>query len=203
VGRHLAVPLLAAALLVLPGCFYLPPVGGVSGGSSDEASAESNVRTAIPAIEAYHADNGTYAGMTVEGLRATYDAGIGDVALVGPLSREAYCVESTVGEVTYAKPGPAAQIAPGPCGALVPLAPAHTDAEDAVLAAVPLLQAYREEHGSYTGVDRVSEVYGAPLGDVRVVVRKRGRAYCIEAPSSGPSAHFDGPRGALASGPCA
>jgi hypothetical protein len=202
VGRCFAAPLLAVALLVLPGCFYLPALGGVSGSSSDEASAESNVRAAIPAIEAYYADNGTYAGMTVEGLRATYDPGIGDVTLVGPLTQDAYCVESTVGGHTYAKPGPAAQIASGPCGALVPLAPAHTDAEDAVLAAVPLVEAYREEHGTYAGIGRASDVYGAPLGAVRIVVRKQGRAYCIEAPSGAPSAHFDGPRGPLADGPC-
>jgi hypothetical protein len=203
VGHRVAVPLLAVALLCLPGCFYGPLLGARSSASSDEAAAQANVRASIPAIEAYFADNGTYAGVTVEGLRATYDAGIGDVRLISPLNGETYCVESTVGTVTFSKAGPVADIVPGACGVpLVPPAPAHTDAEDAVLAVIPLLEAYSADHGSYAGAEGVSQIYGVPLGDVRIVVRKDGRTYCVEAPSGAPSAHFDGPQGPLSPGPC-
>lgn len=200
-GRRLALPLLAAALLGLPGCFYGPLFGG--GGYTPEGEAMANVRAAIPAIEAYYADNGTYAGATVEGLRATYDAGIGDVRLLGLLNRRTYCVESTVGSVTFSKAGPAAEIVPGPCGApLVMPAPVHTDAEEAVLEVIPLIEAYKAENGSYRGLENVSEVYGVPFPDIRIVVRNGGRTYCVDAPSGAPSAHFDGPRGPVASGPC-
>jgi hypothetical protein len=201
VGRRFALPVLAAALLGLPGCFYGPLLGG--GGETAEGEAMANVRAAIPAIEAYYADNGTYAGATVEGLRAAYDTGIGDVRLVGPLNRRAYCVESTVGGVTFSKDGPAAQIVPGPCGApLVMPAPVYTDAEEAVLEVIPLIEAYKAEKGSYRGIENVSQVYGVPFPDIRIVVRNGGRTYCVEAPLGGPSAHFEGPNGPLAPGPC-
>jgi hypothetical protein len=201
VRRRFALPLLAAALLGLPGCFYGPLLGG--GGETAEGEAMANVRAAIPAIEAYYADNGTYAGATVEGLRAAYDTGIGDVRLVGPLNRRAYCVESTVGGVTFSKDGPAAQIVPGPCGApLVMPAPVHTDAEEAVLEVIPLIEAYKAEKGSYRGIENVSQVYGVPFPDIRIVVGNGGRTYCVEAPLGGPSAHFEGPNGPLAPGPC-
>ena len=108
VGRRFAVPLLAAALLVLPGCFYAPLIGVGSSTSSDDAAAEANVRASIPAIEAYHADHGTYAGMSLATLRVHYDAGLPDVRFVGPLNADTYCVESTVGSATYSKGGPAA-----------------------------------------------------------------------------------------------
>lgn len=201
---RVALPLTALVLLVLPGCFYGP--GVLSGGgsaSSDEAAAMANVRASIPAIEAYYADHGTYAGASVEGLRATYDAGIGDVRLVGPLNDRTYCVESTVGAVTFSKAGPAAEIVPGTCEApLVLPPPAHTDAEEAVLEVLPLLEAYKADHGDYRGVENVSQVYGVAFPDVRIVVRRGGRSYCVEAPAGAPSAHFDGPQGPLAAGPC-
>ena len=193
-------------MLVLPGCFYGPGVlAGGGSASSEEASAMANIRASIPAIEAWYADHGTYAGATVEGLRATYDAGIGDVRLVGPLSVTTYCVESTVGAVSFSKAGPAADIVPGTCEAplVMPPPPSHTDAEEAVLEVIPLLEAYSAEHGDYRGAEDVSQLYDVPLPDVRVVVRERGRSYCIEAPAGAPSTHFDGPEGPLADGPCA
>jgi hypothetical protein len=207
VGRRLAASLLVAALLVLPGCFYAPLYGGAS---SDEAAAETNVRASIPAIEAYHADHGTYAGITIEGLRAQYDAGLPDVRFVGPLDLDTYCVESSVDSATYSKAGPAGEISPAPCGSSAsgtatveaPPAPAHTDAEDAVLAAVPVIEAYRADHGRYAGVDEIARFYGASLGEVRIIVRRQGRAYCVEAPAAAPSAHFEGPQGPLSPGPC-
>src|SRR5919108_4671214 len=141
VGRRFAVPLLAAALLVLPGCFYAPLIGVGSSTSSDDAAAEANVRASIPAIEAYHADHGTYAGMSLATLRVHYDAGLPDVRFVGPLNADTYCVESTVGSATYSKGGPAAEILPASCAVVAePPPPAHTDAEEAVLEVVPLLE---------------------------------------------------------------
>jgi hypothetical protein len=115
VSRRLALPLLAAALLALPGCFYAPLFGAGRGSSSDEAMAQANVRGSIPALEAYYADNGTYAGATPEGLRGTYDYGLPEVRFVGPFDRRTYCVESTIGSATYSKRGPGGDVVPGAC----------------------------------------------------------------------------------------
>ena len=42
---------------------------------SSDATARANIRTAVPAIEAYRSETGGYAGMTVAGLKTTYSAG--------------------------------------------------------------------------------------------------------------------------------
>jgi hypothetical protein len=48
----------------------------------------------VPSIEAWYADHGTYAGMTVNKLRTQYDYGISlDVKIVRA-TKKAYCVLS-------------------------------------------------------------------------------------------------------------
>ena len=81
---------------------------------ANNSAAKANVRAAIPAVEAYNADNlGTgnsagYAGMTTLSL-ASYDAGVKNVA-VGSASSVTYCVSSTVGGKTWYKNGPGAAL---------------------------------------------------------------------------------------------
>jgi hypothetical protein len=200
--RGLAVVLFA---LLLTGCH--DQWGGSSWGDGSSSSAESNVRAAIPAVEAYYADNGTYAGMTLEGLRSVYDAALPEVAIV-EADAKTYCVESTVGSESYFKAGPGASIWPGHCGDPVPEPPPppsqsnHTDAEAAVLNVVPAIEAFHADSGTYAGLDKNTVIYGISLAQVRVFVRKNGTAYCVEAPRQAPSAHFVGPSGPLAQGPC-
>src|SRR5207245_11376972 len=43
---------------------------------ANDAAAKANVRSIIPDIEQYNADNNGYTGMTLTGLQATYDASI-------------------------------------------------------------------------------------------------------------------------------
>jgi len=43
---------------------------------ANQKAASADVRSAIPAAEAYYADNGDYNGMTEDVLRLTYDSGI-------------------------------------------------------------------------------------------------------------------------------
>ena len=82
---------------------------------------KSNVRAALPAVEAYDADNsGTasdvdasaaptgYAGMTLA-LLQSYDGAVKNVT-VGSASSTTYCVKSTVGGKVWYKNGPAADI---------------------------------------------------------------------------------------------
>jgi hypothetical protein len=84
------------------------------------------VRAAVPAVEAYNSDNiGTatdvdssaattgYAGMTLA-LLQSYDAGVKNVT-VGTVSTSTYCVSSTVGNYSFNKAGPGADITVGPC----------------------------------------------------------------------------------------
>jgi hypothetical protein len=118
VARPAALALAAAVLLlVLPGCGWLlgpavPDGGAEETSSSDLDEARANVRSAIPALEAWYAENSTYEGATEEVLRAW--AGIGDVQIVRA-DAVGYCVSSTVGSATASKNGPAADIEPGGC----------------------------------------------------------------------------------------
>jgi prepilin-type N-terminal cleavage/methylation domain-containing protein len=43
---------------------------------AEQRVTASGVRAAIPAVEAWYSDHGTYAGMTAALLKASYDAGI-------------------------------------------------------------------------------------------------------------------------------
>jgi general secretion pathway protein G len=71
-----------------------------------DAAASANVRQAIAAVEAYHQDHGTYLGMTVPGLRASYDSGLAPSIALGALTPAAYCVQATVDGHTWHVNGP-------------------------------------------------------------------------------------------------
>jgi hypothetical protein len=76
---------------------------------------KTTLRTAIPAIEAWHADHGTYAGMTVKKLRTQYDYGISLDLKIVRATKKAYCVESTVAGETWSYVGPTRGLAAGRC----------------------------------------------------------------------------------------
>lgn len=81
---------------------------------SSDATAKSNLRIAVPAIEAYRSENGGYAGMTVAGLRSTYNPGIGDVVVEWSTDDD-YCVSSTLNGRAWWKQGPAGSITQTAC----------------------------------------------------------------------------------------
>ena len=70
-----------------------------------DATAKANIRTAMPAIEAYRADNGTYAGMTQAGLASQYSPGVQGIVVVST-GANAYCVRATEGGNAWFKIGP-------------------------------------------------------------------------------------------------
>ena len=81
---------------------------------ASDATAQSSIRIAVPAIEAYQTDNGSYLGMTVSVLQSTYSPGIQGIEI---LSADAigYCVRSTFGGRSWYKHGPSAQITTASC----------------------------------------------------------------------------------------
>jgi hypothetical protein len=83
---------------------------GFSSQAADDATM--NVRAAIPAVEAYYADNNTYAGMSLVALRLI-DSSIALTAEpVVSASGQQYCIESTVASGTYSYRGPGIDSAP-------------------------------------------------------------------------------------------
>jgi type IV pilus assembly protein PilA len=81
---------------------------------ANNTAAQANVRAAIPGIEAYNADHGSYAGATSAVLQASYDAGIKHI-IVKTATATTYCIQSTVGTSVYKKAGPSADITSGAC----------------------------------------------------------------------------------------
>jgi prepilin-type N-terminal cleavage/methylation domain-containing protein len=73
---------------------------------ASDATAKANLRVAVPAFEAYQADNGTYAGMTLASLQATYSPGVQGIEVLSAVADD-YCVRSVVGSSAWYKQGPA------------------------------------------------------------------------------------------------
>jgi len=83
---------------------------------ANDAAAKANVRSIIPDIEQYNADNNGYLGMTMTGLQATYDASIDPSKYsLKSVTATSYCVDSSSGTSTWNKAGPNAQIVAGAC----------------------------------------------------------------------------------------
>jgi hypothetical protein len=81
---------------------------------AEPSQAVTNVRAAIPALEAWNADHGTYTGATLAKLRQQYDYGLENVRVVFA-TRNDYCLESRVGNAVASKRGPAGDILPQSC----------------------------------------------------------------------------------------
>jgi hypothetical protein len=205
----------AAALLLLSGCHEY--WGSASSGDSlsssgtatatydptaDDQEAQRNVRAAIPAIEAWHAEHGTYRGMTVPALNSEYDRTIGDnIRLVGPLTKDMYCVESSVGTATWRKAGPGGLVEGGFCGdtsAAAPPPPRRSsgDPQTDLRSAVPAIEAWYADHGRYTGmtVDQLRAEYDYGVSSGIRIVNATKKSYCVEATVNGDTWSYWGPR---------
>lgn len=79
-----------------------------------DATAQSNIEVAVPAISAYGLENGGFAGMTLAELQASYAPGIANVTIVSA-NPTSYCVASTVEGRSWYKPGPGGAITTAPC----------------------------------------------------------------------------------------
>jgi len=81
---------------------------------ANKSAAQANVRSSIPAIEAYFADNNSYSGATLAYLQTTYDQGVKNI-VIQSATATTYCVQSVVGAETFKKAGPGADIVTGAC----------------------------------------------------------------------------------------
>ena len=81
---------------------------------ANDSAAKANVRAAIPGVEAFFADQNTYAGVSPGYLQTAYDQGIKNITIPTATS-STYCIQSVVGGKTWNKAGPAADLATGTC----------------------------------------------------------------------------------------
>jgi type IV pilus assembly protein PilA len=79
---------------------------------AEKSAAQANVRSAIPAAEAYYSDNGNYTGITAAGLKSTYDAGLNLEAATAPTA-STYCLSSVKGGHRAKVTGPGGTITVG------------------------------------------------------------------------------------------
>ena len=124
--RLLFLGALAGAALVAAGAMLLLHRSGQHAGnaaanvlqtSTDQASlvaAESAVQGAVPAMEAYFSEHGSYAGATPISLRAS-DPGIDPSVTVIAADAQRYCLQSTVGSETASYTGPGGSVVGSPC----------------------------------------------------------------------------------------
>jgi prepilin-type N-terminal cleavage/methylation domain-containing protein len=92
---------------------------------ANKSAAQSNLRQAVPAAEAFYADNNTYVGLIpgVVGPPATgmriYDSGLSSDVSVGAGAAaptlSSYCLEATHATFTYHFNGPGGTILAGAC----------------------------------------------------------------------------------------
>lgn len=109
--RVLLVSLLSLAVAGCGGSFR----SGTFDSSPEQPSGGyARLRAAMPALDAWYADHGTYAGVTASALRTRYDSGLHDVRVVSADAR-AYCLEATQGDTTLSMRGPGGHVILGPC----------------------------------------------------------------------------------------
>jgi type IV pilus assembly protein PilA len=85
-----------------------------------QRAAQANVRSAVPAVEAYFADTGYYTNMTVTSGDAPDTGGLtgidaGVTITVVSTGANTYCISNTQGSFTFYKHGPAGDVTTTAC----------------------------------------------------------------------------------------
>jgi type IV pilus assembly protein PilA len=75
---------------------------------ANNRAAQSDVRAAVPSIEAFYSDKGTYVGLTTAHIKASIDSGLSSAVSLSGLTTSAYCVAATVGGKQWSLSGPGA-----------------------------------------------------------------------------------------------
>ena len=82
---------------------------------ANNSAAQANIRAALPAVEAYNADNNGYSGMTYSLLLSNYDAGLKGFDVISA-SSTTYCMHAKLGSgADYYKAGPGGSIGTTVC----------------------------------------------------------------------------------------
>jgi type IV pilus assembly protein PilA len=89
-------------------------------GRAEDSAAKANLRSLIPSVESYYADQGTYASMSIANLKSTYDQSLDAsvYSVVGTPGSTTYCVSakaSPTSSVVAYKAGPSSQISMTAC----------------------------------------------------------------------------------------
>ena len=86
-------------------------------GRAEDSANKANVRSIIPSLESYYADNNSYSGMTLAGLQSTYDQALDLSKYALSASDTTYCVQAPASGTSHVfmKNGPAAGIVAGSC----------------------------------------------------------------------------------------
>jgi prepilin-type N-terminal cleavage/methylation domain-containing protein len=104
------------AILLILTAVAVPSYLGFAGRANKDA-AGADLRAALSSVEAWHSDHGTYAGMTVAALKASYDQSLNpSIISFGTLSSTTYCVmANSLSDTTKtaAKAGPSAPVVIG------------------------------------------------------------------------------------------
>lgn len=79
-----------------------------------DATARANIRIAVPAVEIYRSDNGTYSGMTLAQLQTLYSPGIQGIVIVSA-DDAGYCLSANAGGSTWYKDSDAGAITKTAC----------------------------------------------------------------------------------------
>jgi prepilin-type N-terminal cleavage/methylation domain-containing protein len=83
-----------------------------------DAAAQEKVHQVVPAVHAYFVDHDSYAGMTIAGLRSSYDTAIDPAEYslgTAPPTDSTYCIQSSSEDRTWRKNGPTAALEPQAC----------------------------------------------------------------------------------------
>ena len=77
------------------------------------ATAESNLKPAVYAANAYYVDHSTYEGMTADVLRSEYDAGLASGLQIADVTSSSFCVQIEVADRTFSYRDRGGALAPG------------------------------------------------------------------------------------------
>ena len=83
----------------------------------NDQTARDDIHAAVPGVKEYFADNGTYLGITLTGLKSSYDQDIKSVSFP-TLAADGYCIQnvaSDAGGKQWHLTGPGGDIARGSC----------------------------------------------------------------------------------------
>ena len=75
---------------------------------ANNRAAQADIRAAIPSVEAYYSDKGTYSNLTVTHIRSSIDSGVSQKVVLNNLTTNSYCVGASVGGKSWSVKGPGA-----------------------------------------------------------------------------------------------